>query len=243
MSSSDNNYVDISPGEASSEDVLPASRRRSRTRTPHGPRKKRRLGSVDPSQIRQYELEGKYNDGYRQLFNEHVTAGQFQDEPVHYSKQVGTSAWSSTEQAAFFAALGRLGKDSLPGIAGAIGTKSESEVRDFLLLLQDAAARQANAKVTLRDIPAAVEVGSGCDLHMDEAAEALAWYQERLEATQEKERYAEYWLITPRIADDIESAVNPGVPSRAGSPTTASEPETSYRGVAGYVLMHPYHLC
>jgi RNA polymerase I-specific transcription initiation factor RRN5 len=216
MSSSDNNYVDISPGEASSEDVLPASRRRSRTRTPHGPRKKRRLGSVDPSQIRQYELEGKYNDGYRQLFNEHVTAGQFQDEPVYYSKQVGTSAWSSTEQAAFFAALGRLGKDSLPGIAGAIGTKSESEVRDFLLLLQDAAARQANA---------------------------LAWYQERLEATQEKERYAEYWLITPRIADEIESAVNPGVPSRAGSPTTASEPETSYRGVAGYVLMHPYHLC
>jgi hypothetical protein len=155
------------------------------------------------------------------------------DSVKYYSNQVGSVLWSSAEQATFFAALERLGKDDLPGIARAITTKTEAEARDFLVLLQDAASKQGDAKVTLRDLPAAIEIGSPCSSQLDEAADALAWYQEMLEATQEQERYGDYWLITPQLCDEIEDAVNgiaqPGHDSR--TPTRSFKKYGS--GVAG----------
>jgi RNA polymerase I-specific transcription initiation factor RRN5 len=218
--------------------------RRRLSSTPDSPRKRRRLGSVlAPSQLRKHDVlrrhdvEANYNDAYRLLFNEHVThaASRFDVSAAvqHYSKQVGSVLWSATEQAVFFAALERLGQDDVAGIARAVGSKTVAETRDFLTRLQDAAAAQGDAKLTLRDIPAAVEIGHACNQQLDRAGDALAWYQERLEASQEQERYGDYWLITPSIAEEIEAAVN-GVPrSRPASEVVEARPNKSGFGIAG----------
>jgi RNA polymerase I-specific transcription initiation factor RRN5 len=212
--------------------------------TPDTPRKRRRLGSsLDPAQRRKHDLlrrqdvEASYNDAYRLLFNEHVAqvAARFDVDTAvqHYTKQVGSALWQSSEQAMFFAAMERLGRDDAAGIARAIGTKTEAETRDFLVLLHDAAANQGDAKLTLRDIPAACEIGHACSQQLDRAADSLAWYQERLEAAHEQERHGDYWLITPSIANDIEAAVQSLRPARAASEAHEAGPQGMGPGVAG----------
>ncbi|KAH7359844.1 hypothetical protein BKA66DRAFT_224637 [Pyrenochaeta sp. MPI-SDFR-AT-0127] len=204
------------------------SRSRPQSRTPHSPRKRRRIGSVDPSRSRRYSLEGKYNDAYRLLYNDdvHRAATRFvaNDHWQHYTTQVGASTWTPREQAVFFAALERLGQDHVPAIAEAIGTKTLPETQELLLLLQDAAAKHGDAKVTLRDIPAAMEVGTKCNDQLDLAGEALAWYQEAFEASQEQDRFGDYWLITPEIANHINHAVADPPPSDS-PPPPLGEPE------------------
>ncbi|CAO2653491.1 Nn.00g029020.m01.CDS01 [Neocucurbitaria sp. VM-36] len=242
MSSESDYQTDQAPRESSDESSKPPTRPSSRrqSRTPNTPRKRRRLESVDPSRIRKYYLEGKYNDAYRVLFNEDVShaAARFDagsQSYQHYATQIGSSIWSCKEQTTLFAALERLGRDDIPGIASAIGTKSIPETHEVLLLLQDAATRQGDAKVTLRDIPAAIEVGNECSEQLDIAGEALAWYQETFEASQEQERFGDYWLITPVIAESIEDIF--AGRTRAISSPPASEPESPRRGgnvVAGY---------
>jgi RNA polymerase I-specific transcription initiation factor RRN5 len=219
---------------------------RRRSSTPNTPRKRRRLDSlrIDTAGLRKHdilrkrEVEASYSDEYRVLFNEQVTqaASRFDLEQLvqYYTKQVGSSIWSPQEQALFFAALERLGKDDLPGIAEAVGTKSDVEARDFLLVLQDAAAKHRDAKVTLRDIPAAIELGDACSQKLEEAGDALAWYQERFEAEQEQERYGKYWLITPSVAEEIEDSINGLAPSRPASASGEREPSRFGKGVAGY---------
>jgi RNA polymerase I-specific transcription initiation factor RRN5 len=139
--------------------------------------------------------------------------------------------WSTRELDVFFAALERLGRDDTPGIAGAIGTKSAAETRDFLLTLQDAAVERGDTRLALRDIPAALQVGSECDGQLEHAADALAWYQERLEATLEQERYGDYWLITPQIADELDDAINGIVRPRSASTPHISQPKETNSGL------------
>jgi RNA polymerase I-specific transcription initiation factor RRN5 len=203
----------------------PSSRRHSSS--PDSPRKRPRLRSTEPSRVPKHDQRRKshagarYSDDYRVLFNGYVAqaATRFDDDEstLLYSKQVGSSVWSPTEQAVFFAAIERLGKDNVPGIAGAIGSKTPTQVRDHVLMLQDAATKQGDAKLTLRDIPAAIEVGYACENRLEEAGDALAWFQERLEASLEQERYGEYWLITPAIAESIEHDYNGSARPRSAS--------------------------
>jgi hypothetical protein len=153
-------------------------------------------------------LLGHYRDDYRKLFNDTVESAvaRFNPQDSFYPRetQLGASKWSPEEKTKFFAALERLGKDDIPGIARAVATKSIPEVRQYLLLLDDTSLKQT--KVTLRDIPAAAEISTECNGRLDLAGEALAWYQEKHEAKQEQERYSSYWLITPEIAEEIENA-------------------------------------
>jgi RNA polymerase I-specific transcription initiation factor RRN5 len=224
----------------SSESDVHAPRRQSST--PDTPRKRRRLASDASSrrsrrhkELRRSDVEDRYNDDYRLLFNEHVAraASRFDvnESARRSSIQIGSSVWSTKEQDVFFAALERLGRDDTPGIAGAIGTKSEAETRDFLLTLQDAAVERGDTRLTLRDIPAAIQLGSECDRQLEHAADALAWYQERLEASLEQERYGDYWLITPPIADELDDAINGVVPPRSVSTPHISQPNEVGSGV------------
>lgn len=209
---------------------------RQQSNTPDTPRKRRRIESVEPSRVRKYYLEGKYNDAYRVLFNQDVTHVAARFTPTegkgsqHYTTQYGASTWSGEEQATLFAALERLGKDDVAGIAEAVGTKSIPETHELLLLLRNAATAKGSLGLTMRDIPAAIEVGRECTEELDIMAEALAWYQEQWEVAEEQKRYRDYWLITPRIAHDIEVAING--PSRAVStqPATPAEPDTPRTG-------------
>ncbi|KAF1850488.1 uncharacterized protein K460DRAFT_274902 [Cucurbitaria berberidis CBS 394.84] len=234
--SSESNYEGDNALEESSDSssqprTRPSSHRQSRTS--NTPRKRPRLGSFDPSRLRKYNLKGRYNDGYRVLFNEEVSHAVARFETAsesyqHYTTQIGASIWSSKEQTTLFSALERLGRHDIPGIASAIGTKSIPETQELLLLLQEAASKQGDAKVTLHDIPAAIEVGNKCSEQLDLAGEALAWYQETFEASQEREKFGDYWLITAAIANDITDAVDGR--TRAVSSAPASEPEPSRRG-------------
>jgi RNA polymerase I-specific transcription initiation factor RRN5 len=174
----------------------------------------------------------RYNDAYRELFNETLqgAAAPFHiDEEAaaqHYGTQIGASRWSPTEKAVFFAALQRLGQDDAAGISRVIGTKTIPETQDFLLLLQDAAAKQSDAKVTLRDVPAAIEIGNGLDDRLSTAGETLAWHQEQFEASEEKARYGDYWLITSEITSSMGNTS--GDLRRELSPST--EPGTPRKG-------------
>ncbi|CAA9960592.1 Zn-clus domain containing protein [Pyrenophora teres f. maculata] len=176
------------------------------------------------------------NDAYRLLFNAEVTraAARFdtdsESQQQYGIKYLGASRWSTREQNVFYAALGRLGRDHVAGIAGAIGTKSIPETRELLLLLQEAEATvpEDEPPLTLRDIPAAFDVSRKCNEQLDLAAEALAWYEETCEANQEIEKYGDYWLITPQVAQDIETAID-SARSRATTSPPVSEPESSQR--------------
>lgn len=189
--------------------------------------------------MRKYYLEGKYNDAYRILFNEDVSriAAPFvhTDGPQHYSTQYGVSTWSAKEQAALFAALERLGKDDIAGIAQAVGTKTITETHELLLLLKDAATEKGSLGLTMRDVPSAIEIGQECTEELDVMAEALAWYQEQWEVAEEQKRYGDHWLISPSIAEDIEKAINGVSRPVSTQPTTPVEPETPRTGpgVAG----------
>jgi RNA polymerase I-specific transcription initiation factor RRN5 len=231
MSSGDESAQELS----SDNETPPRPSSRLHSQTPGTPRKRRRIESVEPSRVRRYYLEGKYNDAYRVLFNDDVgrVAARFEPEhglQQHYTTQHGVSTWTGKEQSALFAALERLGRDDVAGIAQAVGTKSITETHELLLLLKDAATTKGDVGLTLRDVPAAVEVGPECNGELDVMAEALAWYQEQWEVAEEQKRYGDYWLMTPAIADDIENAING--PSRAAStqPATPAEPGTPRTG-------------
>jgi RNA polymerase I-specific transcription initiation factor RRN5 len=223
-----------------SADEQPRTNSRPRqSRTPKSPRKRRRSQSESPDRQRNSKrhLDGQYNDAYRGLFNEHVTAAAtrfdltdpfFHDSthPIH--GQIGAVKWSSKEKSMFYAALDKLGQDDVLGMAKVIKTKSIPEIRELLLLLQDASFKQGDMRLTLRDIPAATEVSLQCSERLELAGDALAWYQERFEAKQEQEKFGEYWLITPEIAQKIEDAVKS---SRQGSVVSESAPALGGRSV------------
>jgi RNA polymerase I-specific transcription initiation factor RRN5 len=214
------------PALESDEDVASL---RSPTVAPglSSPRKRRRLVSSTHALTSQKRVKRSdrrppknYKDEYRILYNETVRhiAARFirEDSSRYYPAQIGTVFWSAEEKEIFFSALERLGKDDLPGIAKAIGSKSIPEIRAFLILLQDAAkerqiAHDSSRKrsiVTDMDIPAALEVSPEFEHRLDMAGEALAWFQEGFEARQEKDQYGDYWLITPDVANDIRKAMN-----------------------------------
>lgn len=241
MSSEDESSPELSSDDETQRPSRPSSRPPSHT--PGTPRKRRRIESVEPSRVRKYYLEGKYNDAYRSLFNDDVRRAAVRFEPLqdsrqHYTTQYGASTWSGEEQALLFAALARLGKDNVAAIAQAVGTKSVTETRELLLLLDEASTRRGDLGLTLRDVPAAIEVGEECREELDVMAEALAWYQEQWEVAEEQQRYGHHWLITPPLAAEVEAAING--PSRAVSsrPITPAEPETPRTGpgIAGYVF-------
>ncbi|EMD62587.1 hypothetical protein GGP41_001915 [Bipolaris sorokiniana] len=187
--------------------------------------KHRRTDAERLARPRKYHLEGKYCDRYRLLFNGIVQEAATRFDSSHmpyafYSWQIGSSLWSTAEQATFYSALQRLGRDDVPGIADTVG-KSIPEVRELLLLLHGAAVKQGDAGLTFRDIPAAVEIGDECDAQVELAADALAWYQEKWEARQEQKQHGDYWLITSAVADAIENAIDgeayePAPPRRGG---------------------------
>lgn len=218
----------------------------------HSPRKRRRLGSVSHTthnardhKEQRLRHETNYRDEYRELFNDHVTQTVAQTQPstsdeamVHSRRQLGASLWSHTEKAALFTALDRVGRHDLPGIAAAVATKTQPEVRAFLTLLRD----PRHVKLTLRHVPAAADIDGVCAATLEDAADALAWYQETLEAAQEQKRHGEYWLITPEAAAKIEGAVRAqdDVPTaqdagRPGpqAPSPDPPPNTRGRGAAG----------
>jgi hypothetical protein len=203
-------------------------------------RRQKRLERVSPwlnyRHSRSRTLKGQYCDAYRILFNRTVTeaTGVYEPEDDQIalpSSQIGVSWWSAEEKEVFFLALSRYGQDNIRAISKKIKGKSEMEVREYLLLLQESYVQHhlkhdhLTHTVALRDIPAAIELGVECQKSLDTAGDALAWYQENFEVKQEQKRHGDYWLLGEDLAMKIEDAVSDELV--VGTPTKEDEGEHS----------------
>ncbi|GAW12153.1 hypothetical protein ANO14919_015110 [Xylariales sp. No.14919] len=165
-------------------------------------------------------VKGDFNGAYVNLLNQDIrdaSSGLIHSEehPELGHTQIGAVVWSAAEKKVFFAAVSRLGKDDAAGISARIGTKSELEVRQYLIFLDAAkrrqhgdegkGARHANPRPV--DIPAAVEIGAECAAMLEAAADALSLRQEAYEEEVEKEYWGPQWLITPPTAQILEMDV------------------------------------
>jgi hypothetical protein len=118
--------------------------------------------------------------------------------------QIGASFWTTQEKHRFFAALQSRGPGDLLGLATAVGTKSEPEIKAYILLLQQGARElQAKSRVELasEDLPAAAEIGAECLEAEEAAAGALEAKARAAEEGKEKVRWSEeHWLIDEDVA-------------------------------------------
>ncbi|KAI1755200.1 hypothetical protein F4782DRAFT_439048 [Xylaria castorea] len=174
-------------------------------------RRKRRVESsiisVGPPPFKR--MKGDFNAAYLDLLNRDIndaSSGLIHGEAEEDADtQIGAVVWSAAEKAAFFAAVSRLGRADHAGISARIGTKSELEVRQYLVLL-DATEGKGVRQNALRpvDIPAAVEIGAECAAALEAAADALSLRQESYEEQVEKERWGSRWRVTAPLVETLE---------------------------------------
>lgn len=210
-SSSSNDRLDGSEGASalSSERALSDFESASRKR-------KSRSQPLVATKSRTKRLRALYTDQYRQLYNETVLdAANCGSKGYYEQSQLGLTTWSSSEKAVFFRALALKGRDDLASIAAAIVTKSEPEVRAYLLLLDEASMEQQiyepyDSLLDHSEIPAALEVSQECDVALEGAAGALAILQEKQDVKVEKKKHGEQWRLTSVIAGRIHEQLHEG---------------------------------
>ncbi|OTB19838.1 hypothetical protein K445DRAFT_313613 [Daldinia sp. EC12] len=178
--------------------------------------RKRRHKAVEPTPAVSLpkRQRGGFNFQYLNLLNEEIgdaAAGIIRDESLDLAPaQVGIVSWTPSEKQAFFSALGRLGRDDIAGIAARVGTKSPLEIRQYLVLLDEAerARRENDGKRhrALRpvDVPAAVELSTELCAALEQAADGIALRCEKYEAALEQKRWQGRWLVTTQLARVLE---------------------------------------
>ncbi|TVY46910.1 hypothetical protein LOCC1_G003382 [Lachnellula occidentalis] len=117
--------------------------------------------------------------------------------------QIGISIWTSEEKDRFYSALQRLGRDDIHGIAERIGSKSEQEVQEYILLLNEGLLEKISHEdryLPLKEIPAAVEISEECCAVSEKAADFLVSRQELHEEKVEKAKWGDTWLVTETVA-------------------------------------------
>ncbi|KAI0196079.1 hypothetical protein EV127DRAFT_331180 [Xylaria flabelliformis] len=150
-------------------------------------------------------MKGNFNAAYLDLLNRDINDaasgllhGEAEEEE-DADQQIGAVMWSTAEKAAFFAAVSRLGRADFTGISARIGTKSELEVHQYLVLL-DATEGKGDALRPV-DIPAAVEIGAECAAALEAAADALSLCQESYEEQVEKKKWGSRWRVTAQLVE------------------------------------------
>jgi RNA polymerase I-specific transcription initiation factor RRN5 len=121
--------------------------------------------------------------------------------------QIGDSRWTETEKEAFFAVISRFGQDDLPRLAQVIPTKSQFEVRQYLLVLR-AAAQLTSSSIDLSSVPASAEISSGSEKILDRAALNLSERTFLSDVEKEKERFGDDWLVDEELAEQIEAELD-----------------------------------
>jgi len=161
-------------------------------------------------------LRALYTDQYRQLYNETVLdAANCGSKGYYEQSQLGLTTWSSSEKAVFFRTLALKGRDDLASVSSAIVTKSEPEVRAYLLLLDEVSAEQQiyepyDSLLDHSEIPAALEVSQECEVALEGAAGALAILQEKEDVKEEKRKHGDQWRLTSVIAGRIHEQLQEG---------------------------------
>ncbi|RVD89826.1 uncharacterized protein DFL_000816 [Arthrobotrys flagrans] len=139
------------------------------------------------------------NEPYRELFNEAIgdarTQTVYPDEHFFASEICGVP-WSSGEKQRFFRALPRVGRHNAVGLAEEVRSKSVIEVQGYLDVLKKQMERRLATNQRSRfqlllgeDIPAAVEVSEECERALDEEAERMRGYLEKLEEKENRGKW------------------------------------------------------
>ncbi|KAK8188033.1 hypothetical protein HDK77DRAFT_55582, partial [Phyllosticta capitalensis] len=199
------------------------SEKQPKTDSAASKKRKRRFDAGDGRARRYRKI---YSHGYRDLYNADVEdAVDFLPVKKHGRpppSQIGASFWTTAEKQRLFSALERYGRGQIQQLTSAIQTKSEPQVREYLLLLQQGAVevflndkRFDYKPIRLFEIPAAHEISEECCKKLDATSKALSWHQYSFEARQEQEKHGEFWLLTPAIAEQVKEAF----PEAAPTPT------------------------
>lgn len=158
-------------------------------------------------------VKGYLSNEYRNLLNIEIEGVRSRCQSTELeSSQIGASKWTSGEKEALFRCLASRGPDDLPALIRAIRTKSEQEIRVYLLLLQDGVIAQEVKPVKLpkqggfmySDIPAAAEISSEGERTFGLAADALAVHVEKYISQLESEKFGDDWLINEDMAERME---------------------------------------
>ncbi|EON69789.1 hypothetical protein W97_09052 [Coniosporium apollinis CBS 100218] len=153
------------------------------------------------------------DEEYRKLLNENILDARKRFDGASPNglndSQISASVWTASEKNIFFSALTRLGRHACSGIASAIGTKSELEVRSYLLLLDEGLAevslRNPKSLLRFRNIPAAVELSEVCCEELEEPGDVLSQEQRALEEKYEVHKHGSSWLLDSNAARELES--------------------------------------
>jgi hypothetical protein len=125
--------------------------------------------------------------------------------------QIGASIWSEHEKLRLYNALALYGRDNLPKLAAAVG-KTQSEVRQYILVLEDAtleyklAVGEGKAALDMRDVPVAVELSDDLVKALDSGAHQIEETKRRMEEASEHQLFGGYWKLDSSIAEDILTA-------------------------------------
>lgn len=187
-------------------------------------KRKSQVSSSITNQSRRKRLKPFYSDSYRELFNEVVISGVdgnigSGDEDLEQS-QIGITTWSASEKSRFFDNLARKGRDDILEIAKTIGTKSEPEVRAYLLLLDEASTKQQiyspnESLPGQNEIPAASEISLACESALENAADALAFLQQKDDEKAEKQKHGKQWRLTAKFIKNANRSLRRDPDSKA----------------------------
>ncbi len=157
------------------------------------------------------DLKGPPAKSYRRLLDRtlettHSTAERAEHLPP---SQIGSSYWSGAEKEAFFAAVVTRGPDDLHGLANAVVTKSQAEIRAYVLLLRDQSnlldERNSSHLEIAADVPAVFEIVGHCEDVLARGANHLARYTFQEEVEAEQRKFGRRWLMDEAWAAEIES--------------------------------------
>ena len=182
-------------------------------RRPRSRKRQNQSPSSDGTRSRSKRLKTSYSDSYRVLFNQVVEDVVYKT-PSTVSTQrneshIGIVTWSSRSKESFFQSTENSNPRDLPAIARVVDTKSESEVNAFFHFLDEANVNQhvrgdRKALLDAAMIPAACEITDECNAALEKAADALALYQEREDEKKEMEGRGNHWLLTSKLAKEID---------------------------------------
>jgi RNA polymerase I-specific transcription initiation factor RRN5 len=230
-------YISISSGQDEDDDSDDAEHRK----------KKRKRVDEDSEKVPSSKrMRGHYRDEYRLIYNKTVEDARERFEGAEFAEslstsQIGLSMWTANEKALLFNALAKLGRDAIKEIAVAIGSKSEVQVREFILLLRDGLVEHVlndrhYSLMSFAEMPAAVELSQQCCENLEAAAQALAKFQDNHDARTEQKKHGDNWLLTSEIANEIEESLSSlgeeqQSPSRSDLPADRETDERSNMAV------------
>lgn len=156
-------------------------------------------------------LQPFYSDRYVELFQESaVTKLDYFQGSEYETSQIGGVTWEAPEKVRFYEALPRVGRHNLPVLVQHIGTKSELEVKSYLDHLRNAETdrqlfKKQTKNISKSEILAAIEIGPDCDAQLEQAADALAAFQEQYNHAFGQQEISQPFIVDYDVASRLDA--------------------------------------